>query len=203
MLVLEPPFTPSETESRLLLSHVSWEQYETLLEMFGDRPCLRFHYLEGILEIMTTSLEHEMIKKMIARLLEIYALEKDINLFSCGSATFKNMSILRGLEPDESYCIDTRKDIPDLALEIVITSGGINKLEIYQGLNIKEIWFWHVEKKQFNLYAMENTNYEKISKSSLFPNLNLEDLATYINPQEEPQMIKAFQKKIRNEVTEV
>lgn len=198
MLTLERPLNPSQTDSKILLSDVTWEQYETLLSMFGDRTYLRLNYLQGILEIMTTSLEHEMIKKMIARLLELYALEKDIDLFSCGSATFKNQAKARGLEPDESYCIGTRKDLPDLAIEIVITSGGIDKLEIYKGLQIKEIWFWEVDKKQLTFYQLHNNKYQKIDQSYFFPELDLQDFSNYVNPLEEPKMIKSFLKHIRN-----
>jgi Uma2 family endonuclease len=79
----------SFTETRIVLPNVSWQHYETLIAMFGDRPRLRMTYLEGNLEIMTISLEHEMLKKIIALLLEIYALEQDLDLFSCGSATFR------------------------------------------------------------------------------------------------------------------
>nr|WP_238718093.1 Uma2 family endonuclease [Petrachloros mirabilis] len=136
MTVLAKPLDPL-IEERIFLPHVSWQQYETLIAMFGDRPRLRLTYLEGNLEIMTISPEHEMLKKMIARLLETYALERDIDLFSCGSATFRQEAAARGLEPDESYCIGTRKELPDLAIEIVISSGSIDKLKVYQGLGVK------------------------------------------------------------------
>ncbi len=49
----------------------------------------------------------------------------------------------RGLEPDKCYLFhDTKKSRPDLALEVVWTSGGIGKLEIYERLGIGEVWFW-------------------------------------------------------------
>ena len=193
---LEKIISSAVAEPRIPLHSVTWEQYETLIATVGERPRLRMTYLEGTLEIMTISPEHEMLKKMIARLLEVYALEKDIDLYSCGSATFKSQAAARGLEPDESYCVGTRKEIPDLAIEVVITSGGINKLDVYKGLKVSEVWFW--EAGNFSLYRLqESTNiYQPISRSELLP-LDLALLASYIKPAEEPSAVKEFRNAIR------
>jgi Uma2 family endonuclease len=59
-------------DQRLVLQSVSWQQYEILLATLGERPNLRISYLEGALEMMTTSPEHEALKKIIAMLLEAY-----------------------------------------------------------------------------------------------------------------------------------
>lgn len=132
-------------------------------------------------------------KKMIARLLAIYSLEKNVDLFSWGSATFRREATARGLEPDESYCIDERKELPDLAIEVVITSGGNDKLEVYKGLNISEVWFWHNCQQmcswQFSLHwlCQNRSGYHPVSRSEFFPKLDLNFLATYINPLEKPQ----------------
>ncbi|NJL55242.1 Uma2 family endonuclease [bacterium] len=178
-------------------AHVSWQHYETLLTLFQGRPRLRMTYLEGNLEIMTISLEHEMLKKIIARLLEIYALERDIDLFSCGSATFRSETAARGLEPDESYCLGSRKDFPDLSVEIVLSSGGIDKLNAYAGLGVQEVWFW--QDHQFRVYHWNLSigAYEQAECSTLFPRLDLTILATYIKPEAEPQAIRAFRQLLR------
>jgi Uma2 family endonuclease len=56
-----------------VLEDVRWQQYETLLATLGDDfPNLRLNYLEGTLEIITTSPEHEELKKVIGMLLEAY-----------------------------------------------------------------------------------------------------------------------------------
>jgi Uma2 family endonuclease len=198
MSVLTKPLDPLN-EARIFLPHVSWQQYETLIAMFGDRPRLRLTYLEGNLEIMTISPEHEMLKKMIARLIEAYALERDIDLFSCGSATFRRKAAARGLEPDESYCIGTRKDLPDLAIEVVISSGSIDKLNVYQGLGVKEVWFW--QDNHFSLYRLNDSSYDydSIEQSTVFPDLDFTLLATYIQPEAEPQAVKAFLQALRQQ----
>ena len=188
--------TPAVAEPRIPLDAVTWEQYEALLAAMGDRPRLRLTYLAGTLEIMTISPEHEMLKKMIARLVEIYALEKDIALFSSGSATYRKQAAARGLEPDESYCIGIRKEFPDLAIEVVIISGGIDKLEVYKGLNISEVWYWQDGKLTVHQLHSDRSEYVVIQRSALVPELDLELLAAHIRPEDEPQAVKAFRNAI-------
>ena len=122
----------SETEEqRLILYGVNWQQYETLQATLNDFPGLRMFYLEGTLEIMSPSPEQEVDKTTIARLIEIYALERDIDLTGYGSTTFRKPAQERGLEPDECYCFGQLKEFPDIALEVIVSSGGIDKLSIY------------------------------------------------------------------------
>jgi Uma2 family endonuclease len=60
--------TRSEAEPRIPLAGVTWEQYETMIRAVGDRPRLRMSYLDGTLEIMTISPEHEMHSPRVPRL---------------------------------------------------------------------------------------------------------------------------------------
>jgi Uma2 family endonuclease len=187
--------TPALAEPRIPLHGVTWEQYEAMIAAVGSRPRLRMTYLEGLLEIMTISAEHEMLKKMIARLIEIYALEKEINLFSCGSATYRSAAAARGLEPDESYCVGSRNEFPDLAIEVVLSSGGLDKLAVYKGLGISEVWFWQAG--QLSVQRLQADGYAPVPRSTLLPDLDLELLAEYIRPEDEPQAVKAFRNIIR------
>src|SRR6185295_16941410 len=45
---------------------------------------------------------------------------------------------------DESWCLGQEKEFPDLVLEIALTSGGVNKLELYRRLQVPEVWFWRM-----------------------------------------------------------
>src|SRR5262245_45501552 len=109
-----------QVEGRVVLHNVSWEQYEGLLQLFDGRRSLRLTYVEGALEIMTTSAVHENQKKVIARLLEMWAVECNAPLTGYGSATFRNRAMECGLEPDECYVLGPRLiHVPDLAIEVV------------------------------------------------------------------------------------
>jgi Uma2 family endonuclease len=65
----EPTAEGFEPEERLVICGVSWERY---LALGDDRPGPRFYYLDGELEMMTTSNEHERIKKWIGDLMAVY-----------------------------------------------------------------------------------------------------------------------------------
>ena len=182
-------------EQRLILNNVTWEQYETLRATLDNFPGLRMTYLEGTLEIMTPSPEHEFDKTTIARLIEIYALEMDIDLSGYGSTTFRKQAKERGLEPDECYCFGQLKEFPDIALEVVISSGGIEKLDVYQGLQVPEVWFW--KNNKFFLYRLREQGYELISHSEFLPELDFSVLAQYVRYPSQTQAVKAYRDTLR------
>jgi Uma2 family endonuclease len=194
-LSMHPSSFPAE-EQRVLLSRVTWPQYESLLETFGDRPGLRLLYSEGMLEIFMPSSEHEMLKKVIARLLERYAEETDIVIHGYGSTTFRSEIQAQGLEPDECYCVDTLKERPDFAIEINLMSGGINKLAIYKGLGVPEVLIW--QNNALTLYDLRSEIYQEASYSQFFPGLDFGLLAQYVKPHNQPQAVKAFLEAIRS-----
>ena len=132
---------PPDLDQRIVLRDVSWEQYEALLALFGDDPPgIRMAYLEGALEIMSPSRKHETIKTVVGRLIEFYALERGISLTGLGSTTFRHAAKEQGIEPDECYCVGEDKEFPDIAFEVVLTSGGgVNRLAIYAGLGVAEV----------------------------------------------------------------
>lgn len=185
------------SEQRLILSGVSWQQYETLRLTLDNFPGLRMTYLEGMLEIMTPSPEHEMSKTVIARLVERYADEMEINLNGLGSTTFRKQAKARGLEPDECYCVGEVKEIPDIAIEVTISSGGIDKLAVYQVLGVPEVWFWQGGK--FSLYRLREQGYEVIAKSEFIPELDLSLLARYVRPSDQFQAVKDFLNAVRSQ----
>ena len=198
-MLLNPSSLFIAEEQRVILSGLTWNQYENMLMTLGDYPGLRLIYLQGNLEIFMPSAEHEMYKKILSRLLERYAEVMDIALHGYGSTTFRQEAQGRGLEPDECYCVGTLKNIPDLAIEINLSSGGLDKLAVYQGLGVLEVVIW--QDQQLTLYQLRETGYQKSSRSQFFPDLDWQLLAKYIIPQEQPQAIKDFLKAIRSSST--
>ena len=189
----------SFNEQRVLLQGVSWQQYEGLLATLGDDfPSLRLSYLEATLEIMTNSPEHAELKKIIGMLMEAYFQETQTRFHAIGSATFRKAANQRGLEPDECYCLGQKKDLPDLAIEIVLSSGAIDKLEIYRGLGIPEVWIW--QRDRFTVYRLRSTGYKLITASELLPALNLDWLASYVKPEEQFETVMAFRAALRERV---
>ena len=60
---IDPALVDRSVDQRVVLRGVSWSEYETLLAIRGDEAGVRMAYLEGTLELMTPSRDHETLKK--------------------------------------------------------------------------------------------------------------------------------------------
>ncbi|HKO54105.1 MAG TPA: Uma2 family endonuclease [Polyangiaceae bacterium] len=129
----------------VVLRGATWGDYQRVIEMRGEVATPRVAFLEGALEIMTPSREHEGLKFNIGRLLEVWCLESGVEFSGYGSWTLESPERDRGVEPDECSCYvfgdQPEPSRPDLAIDVVGTSGGIDKLEIYRKLGVREVWF--------------------------------------------------------------
>ncbi len=180
-LIEEPEIVGADDpEERFISSGVSWTNYEALLMKLQENSHYRVTYLDGILEIVSPSIRHENIKKRLAILLERYLYKKRIKFKPMGSSTIRKQLKQAGAEPDECYCIGNVKSIPDIAIEVNITSGSIDKLEIYRRLGVLEVWFW--ENNRLKLYHkredipsdfLETKGYQQVEASELLPDLNI------------------------------
>ena len=193
-----PDLMSNATNQQYTITAVSWESYEALLADLGDDfPGLRMHYLEGTLEITMPGRKHEVSKDNISGLLRAYFEETRTRFYGLGSTTFRREAKRRGAEPDVSCCVKTEKEFPDIAIEVVQTSGGINKLEIYQGLDVPEVWFWQTGK--FVVYHLRQKGYERIDRSEFLPNLDLALLATYVQYPEPLDAVLEFRAAVRSQ----
>lgn len=172
MTTLVKKITSVKEQRFILPGHHTWQQFKQVQALMEEFPGVRISYLDGCVEFMTVGEEHENIKKAIAILLELYLFEMGINFIPVGNATREAETKGASFEPDESYYIGEKKENPDLAIEVVITSGGIDKLEKYKRFNITEVWFW--ENNQLSLYRLQEDNYQPISSSTLLPQLNIQ-----------------------------
>ena len=183
-----------DREEKYITSGVDWQAYESLLSALGNSSGYRVAYLLETLEIMSPSRSHELDKKAIARLLEAYLEIKRIRFWGLGSTTLRNKDKQAGKEPDECYCIGTDKDIPDLAIEVVYTSGGVDTLEIYRRLGVREVWIW--QNNQLKVYCLQDDNYIQQSASLLLPDLDLNLLSQHIVIQDPLDAIVQWRKAI-------
>jgi Uma2 family endonuclease len=147
---------------------------------------------------MTRSSEHETIKCLLALLLGQFLLEKDISFRPTGSATLQGEAKGSSKEPDLSYYFgeDRRqRETPDLAIEVIFTSGTINKLEYYSRFNVAEVWFW--EDGVFSIYQLNSEGYDRVSRSLLLPDWDLELLGRCLQMSEEKEALKVFRDALR------
>jgi Uma2 family endonuclease len=183
-------------DQRVALHRISWAQYEALLRSIGESSAVRTTYLEGELELMSPGRRHEYVKTLLARLVEAFADARELQLNGFGSETFKRKAKKAGLEPDECYCVGPAKRIPDLAIEVVITSGGIEKLEVYRRLGFKEVWFWEEAKLAIFVLGPSGT-YQRQRRSHVlrgFPVALVERLIDEHDESHQSEAVREFRK---------
>ncbi|WP_434685921.1 Uma2 family endonuclease [Pseudanabaena minima] len=181
-----------ETESQHFVfpNRYSWKEFKTLSALIGDSRNIHLNYLDGLIEIMTTSAAHEIIVHLLSMLLGIYFAEKDIDFIPTGSATLESEAKGASVEPDLSFCFGNKLGDRDLAIEVIFTSGNVAKLERYRRFHTKEVWFW--EDGKFSLYRLRESGYEAINQSECLPNLDLELLTRCLLMAEPKSALKVF-----------
>jgi Uma2 family endonuclease len=190
---------PSRRDQVVVLRGVPWEQYDALAAAREESARPRMAYLDGLLEIMSVGPKHEFDKKLIARLLEAHAEERDVALNGFGQTTYRDEEKGGGLEPDECYCVGDSKPVPDLCIEVFYTSGGIDKLEIYRRIEVPEVWFW--AKGAFWVYRFADARYEKVERSLWLPDLDLVEIARIVRETDhahQTEAVRAYRRALRS-----
>lgn len=172
-----------KSEARTLLTGVRWETYQALLFDLAENPSKRLTYDRGALEIMTPRTEHEINKGFLGRLVQTATEVLGLEVLSLCSTTLSREDLQKGIEPDECYYItnealvrgkldfDFRVDpVPDLAIEVDITSGSLNRLGIYAALGVGEVWRFDGE--ILTIYCLEGGVYREREGSKIFPILS-------------------------------
>ncbi|BAC88763.1 Uma2 family endonuclease [Gloeobacter violaceus] len=187
---------PPLVEGISTLHGVDWEQFKTIeaaLAHLGKG--VKLSYFNGVLEIMSPiGPRHEDVKSTLGLLLEAYMREKGIRFYVCGGFTLESPKTASGT-PDESYAIGTRKKIPDIVIEVIITSGRLHKTEIYRPKQVPEVWFW--KKGQITLFHLEEQGYVQRERSVFFPDLELLMLQRYLDLADQYDAVSEFVEAIR------
>jgi Uma2 family endonuclease len=196
----------------ILLEGISWRLYEQLLEEL-DGSHLKITYDRGRLEIMAPLPIHESIKKIAARVIEMYAAEAGIPIYGLGSTTFRREDLEKGLEPDECFYVANAPAVegketldltvdppPDLVLEIDNQSRSINKQTIYASLGVPEIW--RHDGKQFTYLRLDkHGKYVPASRSLAFPDFTAADFNRFVEigrKKRQHDAVKAVQQWVRD-----
>ncbi|MGH9767373.1 MAG: Uma2 family endonuclease [Blastocatellia bacterium] len=195
----------------LTLDHVSWEEYDELLEELDERPFYRLTYDNGRLEVMTVSAEHEIPAGLIPHLILVLAEELNLNFLSLRSTTLRKRKKAKGKDPDDCYYFKEFKKIsgkkrldlsvdppPDLALEVDITHGSLNKFPIYAAVGVPELWRHDGKKMEF--YRLIERGYVEIDHSDLFPFLAPDVVLAFLQRGETEGaivMVKEFRKWVK------
>jgi Uma2 family endonuclease len=189
------PTAPEPLEQRMVL-HVTWKEYVLLRDLL-DGPALKMTYLEGALELMSPSSNHELWKTNIARFVEFFAYLRGIDLRGYGSTTFKQEAKDRGAEPDECYLVGHKLvDYPEIAIEVIHTAPLLNKLDVYSAMGIEEVWVY--EKGAFRIWRLSpDGRYEPHGASRLLPDLDFTMLARFVPREDTLQALRDMEQEVK------
>ncbi len=184
----------SDCDAVITLYDISWEKFEAIASLLEETK-IRLTYLDGTLDIMSPSPEHEKSKSTVGLLLEIYLRHIGRRFYTTGGYTLGSREEGARGEPDESYNLDFIKPIPDIAIEVVITSGGVNKLEKYRRWGVPEVWFY--QKQRVFIYHLHANQYEQVDRSEFLPELNIDLLVRCLNMPDQYDAMIAFSQQLQ------
>lgn len=186
-----------QKDKLFICSNTSWDEYEAILQQKANSSAYRISFSNRVLKIMSPSRSHEIIKDFIYLLIVAYCDVIELDYYPLGSTTLKQKDKSVGKEPGTSFCFNSLKQIPDLAVEVIFNSGSIDDLEKYQKLGVKEVWFWI--NNRLEIYVLINDTYQKQSNSHNLDDLDAQLLDKYISQvlTGNPRILKkAFLKEI-------
>ncbi len=154
----------SDSDQRVVYSSIGWSKFKLIQSGFAQSPGIRLAYYHDTIEILMPGRDHEMFSRLIGFLIGLFCLEKAIEFEPTGSMTQEREGEV-SVQADESYCFGSSKPTPDLVIEVIFTSGGPNKLQRYQALDVPEVWFW--EDGVFTLYRLRSKHYDIIKRSEI------------------------------------
>ena len=183
-------------EQKVILKGVSWETYERLLAEHEGESGTRFTYDSGILEILVPSARHEKPNRLLASLVEVLAEEMALNIESLGSTTLKRPDLLKGFEPDSCFYIqhaDAMRDneeidltvdpLPDLVIEIDITSPSLDKFPLYAAVGVLEVWRY--DGTHVTIYRLPGERYVEVTHSVVLPLLANEHATRFLEERKQ------------------
>ncbi len=186
-VITEPTVT---VERKVVLHNISWALYQDLQAAKGDNSNPRFAYDQGALEITMLSHEHEQANRALADIFATLADVLEIDFSNAGSTTFDREDLEKALEPDTCFYVQQadvmrgKKRIdpltdppPELVIEVDVSSSSLNKLPIYAGLGVSEIWRWRLH--GVSILRLEHGAYHQQQASVVLPGVTGEQL-TYL-----------------------
>ena len=205
--VLTEPKTQVLIEEHIILRGISWKIYEALMKEHESRSAPRFTFNQGCLEIYMPSQKHEKKAEFLTDIVKTFAEEREIELLSIRSTTFKKVNLEKGVEPDgcfylQSYDqvfgtqkIDLEQFPPDLVLEVDIFSPSINRFPIYAEFKVPEIWRYADD--AVKIYIFDGKKYLESAESLALPEVTGE-LLTHLLAESETLKRSAWLKNVRD-----
>jgi Uma2 family endonuclease len=147
-------------DRRVVFRGVDWSFYDRLVDSIPEGSNIHVDYDGKDLEVMGKGQKHDLVKKLLGRIVDVLAEEYEIPFAGYGEATWKRPELARGLEADEAYYFRPKKleaaaeassrdsqhaadyPNPDLAIEVDPSRPAVDRAGIYAALQVAEVWRW-------------------------------------------------------------
>lgn len=189
----------------VVLSNIRWATFKALLNDLGEHRATRLAYNQGTLTLKMPSKLHEIINRLLARIVTTLTEELNLEVVNVGSMTLERADLDKAAEPDTGFYILNAGQLegldpeippglpPDLVLEVDITSPSTQRLEIYQAMGIGEVWRY-TKPRGVILYQLQANEYVEVATSGIFPQVSAHQLNQWLKQrqaQSENQVIQA------------
>ena len=191
------------TEKRIVLPNVTWQKLEAIVAELGPDREVHLTYDRGKLELMTPLELHRRGDRLLESLLLVVADEADETLTNLGSILLMAPENDRAIQPFSAYYLDyppkpiTTRELdvtgiaaPDLAIELVIKPGTMNRLAIFETLGVPEVWAYTLEEQNdsfkgvLSLWELTDRGYRSIDSSVAFPFLSIPRIDQFMTDSE-------------------
>lgn len=175
----------------LILTEVSWEEYEQLLDDLGDCYGVNIFYNQGRLEIMSPSSNHEMYADLIQDTCRLLAEASGLEFESRGSTTFKQKKMRKAAEPDTCFYVQNAQRIigveridlktdppPDVVVEVDVSHDTSAKSSFYAAIGVPELWRY--DESRLRIFHLLDGHYLEMPASRSFPLLTGEALTQFL-----------------------
>ena len=196
----------------IVLSNIRWDTYQLLLADLGDHRATRLAFAHGILTLKMPSKLHEIINRLLARIVKTLTEELDLEVVDIGSTTLERPDLEKGAEPDTGFYIQNASRLggldpeipdqlpPDVVIEMDITSPSTQRLEIYAALGVPEVW-QYTKQQGLVIYQGRSQGYSSSELSLAFPMVTAQQLNEFLNQrqtQSENQVIRSVRSWIQS-----
>lgn len=177
-------------EQRVVFRNITWQGYQQILDILGNKRAARLTFDRGTLEITKPLQEHEFARCLIERFIRLLVVELGLKIKTMGSTTLDRSDLNRGAEPDNAYYIQNQPIVagrtvdietdppPDLVVEVDITHTDIDKPALYASMGVPE--FWRYNGREWRIYTLENGKYLEVPASPTFPIVPKEKLYEFL-----------------------
>ena len=167
--------------------HVSWQEFELILEELGEKRSSRIAYSNNTLQIMVPLPEHEIPRDLISDIIKTLLKSRGIRYQPFGSTTFKRQGAA-GVEPDACFYIQNYQRMigcrrlkpddppPDLAIETDVTSK--TTINAYKAIGVPEVWVYDCGK--ITIYLLRDGEYVESNNSPIFPDIPIREIVLAI-----------------------